>query len=57
MKLTYDESVVLMSSAGYAFARNNLTDVIAEYYLKQEYYDIFEVNASMYESGADLLFQ
>ena len=46
-----------MSSAGYAFARNNLTDVIAEYYLKQEYYDIFEVNASMYESGADLLFQ
>ena len=57
LKLTYDESVVLMSSAGYAFARNNLTDVIAEYYLKQEYYDIFEVNASMYESGADLLFQ
>jgi hypothetical protein len=57
LKLSYDEAVVLMASAGYAFACNNLTDVIAEYYLKQEYYDIFEVNASLYDSGADLLFQ
>lgn len=56
LKLSYDEAVVLMASAGYAFARNNLTDVIVEYYLKQEYYDIFEVNASLYDSGADILF-
>jgi hypothetical protein len=45
-----------MASAGYAFAPSNLTDVIVEYYLKKEIYDIFEVNMSLYDSGADLLF-
>ena len=57
LRLTYDEAVVLMASAGYAFAPSNLTDVIVEYYLKKEIYDIFEVNISLYDSGADLLFQ
>lgn len=56
LKLKYDEAVVLMASAGYAFAPSNLTDVIVEYYLKKEIYDIFEVNISLYDSGADLLF-
>lgn len=56
LKLTYDEAVVLMASAGYAFAPSNLTDVIVEYYLKQQIHDIFEVNISLYDSGADLLF-
>lgn len=55
-RLTYDEAVVLMASAGYAFSNNNLTDVIVAYYLKQQIYDIFEVNISLYDSGADLLF-
>ena len=57
LKLNYDEAVVLMASAGYAFAPSNLTDVIVEYYLKKEIHDIFEVNISLYDSGADLLFQ
>lgn len=57
LKLNYDEAVVLMASAGYAFAPSNLTDVIVEYYLKKQIYDIFEVNISLYDSGADLLFQ
>lgn len=56
LKLSYDEAVVLMASAGYAFAPNSLTDVIVEYYLKNKNYDIFEVNISLYDSGADLLF-
>ena len=56
LKLTYDEAVVLMASAGYAFAPSHLTDVIVEYYLKNQIYDIFEVNISLYDSGADLLF-
>ena len=56
LKLTYDEAVVLMASAGYAFAPNNLTDVIVEYYLKNQILDIFEANISLYDSGADLLF-
>jgi hypothetical protein len=57
LKLSYDEAVVLMASAGYAFSHSNLTDVIVEYYLKKEIHDIFEVNISLYDSGADLLFQ
>ena len=57
LKLSYDEAVILMASAGYAFAPSSLTDVIVEYYLKKEIYDIFEVNISLYDSGADLLFQ
>lgn len=56
LKLNYDEAVVLMASAGYAFAPSNLTDVIVEYYLKRQIHDIFEVNISLYDSGADLLF-
>lgn len=56
LKLTYDEAVVLMASAGYAFAPNNLTDVIVEYYLKHQIYDIVDANISLYDSGADLLF-
>ena len=56
LRLTYDEAVVLMASAGYAFAPSCLTDVIVTYYLKHEQYDIFEVNFSLYDSGADLLF-
>ncbi|MBQ7907176.1 MAG: hypothetical protein IJ309_04290 [Clostridia bacterium] len=55
-KLTYEEAVELMESAGYAFAKNNLTDVIVAECLKQGIYDIFEVNESLYESGATLLF-
>ena len=57
LKLTYDEAVILMASAGYAFAPSNLTDVIVSYYLERKIYDIFEVNISLYDSGADLLFQ
>ena len=56
LKLSYDEAVVFMASAGYAFAPSNLTDVIVEYYLKRDIHDIFEVNISLYDSGADLLF-
>ena len=56
LKLNYDEAVILMASAGYAFSPNNLTDVIVKYYLVNGIYDIFEVNISLYDSGADLLF-
>ena len=56
LKLTYEEAVVLMESAGYAFSNNNLTDVIVSFYLKNKKYDIFEANATLYENEAELLF-
>lgn len=56
LKLTYEEAIMLMESAGYAFSNNNLTDVIVSYYLKNKEYDIFEANATLYENKAELLF-
>ena len=56
LKLTYDEAVVLMASAGYAFSDCILTDIIIAYYLKNKNYDIFDVNATLFENNADLLF-
>lgn len=56
LKLTYDEAVMLMGSAGYAFSNNNITDVIVAYYLKNKIYDIFDANATLYENQAELLF-
>ena len=56
LKLSYEEAVMLMESAGYAFSKNNLTDMIVSYYLKNKEYDIFEANATLYENKAELLF-
>ena len=56
LRLSYEEAVVLMESAGYAFSNNNLTDVIVSFYLKNKEYDIFEANATLYENKAELLF-
>lgn len=56
LKLTYDEAVVLMASAGYAFSSSNLSDVIVAYYLKNSMYDIDDANITLYENQAELLF-
>ncbi len=56
LKLNYEEAVSLMESAGYAFSKNNLTDVIVAYYLQNNIYDIFDANATLYENQAELLF-
>ena len=56
LKLTYDEAVVLMASAGYAFSGSNLSDVIVAYYLKNSMYDIDDANITLYENQAELLF-
>lgn len=56
LKLTYDEAVVLMASAGYAFSSGNLSDVIVAYYLKNCIYDIDDANITLYENNAEMLF-
>lgn len=55
-KLTYEEAVELLESAGFAFSKSNKTDVIVSLCLKHEIYDIFEINDILYEEGANLLF-
>lgn len=56
LKLTYDEAVVLMASAGYAFSSGNLSDVIVSYYLKNCIYDIDDANMTLYDNNAEMLF-
>lgn len=55
-KLTYEEAVELLESAGFAFSKSNKTDVIVSLCLKHEIYDIFEINDILYEEDANLLF-
>lgn len=56
LKLSYDEAVKLMASAGYAFSNNNLSDVIVAYFLKNKIFDIFAANIELYEHHTELLF-
>ena len=56
LKLNIDEAVVLMASAGYAFADKLFPDKIVVKYLKDNNPDIFAANIELYDNGADLLF-
>lgn len=56
LKLNIDEAVVLMASAGFAFADKIYPDKIVLKYLKNNNPDIFAANIELYDNGADLLF-
>lgn len=56
LKLSYDEAVELMASAGYAFSNNDLSDVIVAYFLKNRIFDIFAANIELYDHHTELLF-
>lgn len=54
LKLSYDEAIVLMESAGYAFRKNDLTEVIVVICLKQGIHDMDEVNCTLYENNLEI---
>lgn len=56
LKLSYDDAVILMESAGYTFSNNSIADLVVAYFLKNELYDIFAANAELYERKEELLF-
>lgn len=56
LKLSYEDAVILMESAGYAFSNNSVADLVVVYFLKNEIYDIFAANAELYERNEELLF-
>lgn len=51
LKLTYEEAVVLMESAGYAFRRNDLTEVIVAICLRERICNMTLVNVILEENG------
>ena len=56
LKLSYDDAVILMESAGFAFSNNSVADLVVVYFLKNKIYDIFAANAELYERNEELLF-
>lgn len=56
LKLSYEDAVMLMASAGFAFSNNDIGDLIVVYFLKNKTYDIFAVDIELYERDQALLF-
>lgn len=55
LKLDLEESKDLLSKAGFAFSKNNKTDIIVEYCISNHINDIFRVNEILFTYGQPLL--
>jgi O-acetyl-ADP-ribose deacetylase len=55
LELNYDETKDFIGRAGYALSSNNYFDIIIEYCIKNEIYDIYQVNMILFEYDQILL--
>lgn len=51
LKLTLDETKLLLERAGYTLTNSSQTDLIVEFFIKQHLYDVDAVNEVLYEIG------
>lgn len=49
LKLTYEEAQSLLSTVGFTLSKSIRFDVIIEYFLKREIYDIMKINQILFE--------
>ncbi|MBR3001841.1 MAG: macro domain-containing protein [Oscillospiraceae bacterium] len=49
LKLNIDETTDLLRRAGYALSPGNLSDIIVEYFIRSGEYDLFKVNAYLFD--------
>ncbi|MBR2547484.1 MAG: macro domain-containing protein [Eubacterium sp.] len=55
MELNLDETVDLLKSAGYAFTPASVFDIIIEYCISHEFYNIIDIDCILFENGQPTL--
>lgn len=55
LKLNIDETKDLLGRAGYALSKSSITDLIVEYFIENQVYDIMTINLALYEHDEPLL--
>ena len=55
LRLNLDETVDLIGRAGIALSPGNVFDIIVEYCIEKEIYDIYQINAILFEYGQPTL--
>jgi len=55
LELNLDETTDLISRAGYALTKSSTFDIIVEYFIKNKEFNIFEINATLFEYDQPLL--
>jgi len=55
LELNMDQTKDLLARAGFALSPSNLGDVIVSYFIESRRYDIFEVNATLFNYGQPFL--
>lgn len=55
LELSLDETKDLLLKAGFALSRSNKADIVVEYFIINENYDIFEMNEVLFKLGLKLM--